>query len=180
MKNPKSSYQIVEKEDYDIKIECRTLTGKRIHFKVSSVSYVSDIENKIFNMIGILPDQQRLIYGSKQLDKGDLCGNIFDQSDKEYKVNLISRLRGGMMHPSSGKGDNHNMTSVDIMISENLKIRLNFTESVSREEVEEKINEYLSSLEGIVDTFKSIESDESSRYKHVLMTEDILRKDERF
>ena len=95
-KNPKSSYQIVEKEDYDIKIECRTLTGKRIHFKVSSVSYVSDIENKIFNMIGTPPDQQRLICGSIQLDKDDLCGNIFDQSDKEYKVNLICRLRGGL------------------------------------------------------------------------------------
>ena len=48
-----------------------------------------------------------------------------------------------------------------------------------QKEVEERIEKYLSSLEGIVDTFEKINPDNSSKYKHVLMSEDILRKDSR-
>ena len=61
-----------------------------------------------------------------------------------------------MMHQSSGKGDNHNMSSVNIMINNNTCFKINFEETISKKEVVERIEKYLSSLEGIVDTFEKI------------------------
>jgi len=178
-KFPKNCYEIVEKENYNIKLKCRTLTGKLLIFDISSVSTVYDIKGNIHKELGTPHDQQRLIFRGIQLEDKQLCANYFEKSDNDYTISLVCRLRGGMMHQSSGKGDNHNMSSVNIMINNNTCFKINFEETISKKDVEERIEKYLSSLEGIVDAFEKINPDNSSKYKHVLMSEDILRKDSR-
>ena len=67
-KFPKNCYEIIEKEDYNIKLKCRTLTGKLLIFDISSVSTVYDIKEKIFQEFGTPHDQQRLIFRGIQIE----------------------------------------------------------------------------------------------------------------
>ncbi|KAI2782343.1 hypothetical protein F4815DRAFT_443340 [Daldinia loculata] len=48
-------------------IKVRTLTGKLISLDVEPTSKIEDVKKKVEEKEGITPDQQRLIYGGKQL-----------------------------------------------------------------------------------------------------------------
>ena len=178
-KFPKSEYIAIKKEKYNIRLCIITLTGSSISLTISSEDTVKDIKEKLFDKEGIPTDQQRLVYNGISMNDSFSCINFFEKIDDIYRIHMILTLRGGMMHPSSGKGDNFNKSRLKIEMSSNNNYIINFNDYISSEIVKKLINEYLDSLEGIVNTFNQIASFENFKFKHILMSEDKLRKDKR-
>jgi len=85
----------------DLQIIVSTLTGRDISIDIDEDSTVLDIKSKIQDQEAIPPEQQRLIFDGKQLEDDLLA--------RDYKIkngsqlHLVLRLRGGMMHISSGR-----------------------------------------------------------------------------
>lgn len=172
-------YKQVEVEDYNISLNVITLTGKSAYINVSSVDKVNDIMEQIYDIFGIPIDQQRIVYNGDQLCRHKLCKNYFEKGEGVYKLRLIPRLRGGMMHPSSGKGENSNTSEVRIEMENNLDLTIDILDNVPSEIVERAIRTSKYSLEEIVNSFKELDIFEDSKFKHVLMSENKLRKDNR-
>ena len=82
--NQHSAFQIIVK----------TLTGKSIEVKVNYSHSIEDLKQMIQDLEGIPPDQQRIIFGGKQLE--DL--NTLDTYGvyPGAVLHLVLRLRGGM------------------------------------------------------------------------------------
>jgi len=85
----------------EIQIIIATLTGKELPISISENSTCGEIKLKIEEAEGIPPEQQRLIFGGRQLED--------HHSARAFKIkngsrlHLVLRLRGGMMHISSGR-----------------------------------------------------------------------------
>lgn len=85
-------------EQSNDKIYVKTLTGKTIAIGIFDEMKFEDFVSLIWYKEGIPPDQMRLCFAGKSVDK-----NIFKKLKKDNTVHLVLRLRGGMYHESSGK-----------------------------------------------------------------------------
>lgn len=80
-----------------------TLTNKQCQITFDLKMTIEDLKNQIYNKLNYQQNQQRIIYAGRQLED--------DRTLEEYKITqnckifVVLKLRGGMMHPSSGKKD---------------------------------------------------------------------------
>jgi len=71
----------------------RTLNGRTITLTVSPSDTVDSLMAKVEERTQIPVDQQRLIYGGKQLEPGRLLSDY--RVDRDSTLHLVLRLRGG-------------------------------------------------------------------------------------
>ena len=84
----------------NVDIFVQTLTGKRILLRVDEECTVYGIKRRIEYFEGIPMDQQRIIFDGKQLEDDRQLSSYGVQENST--LHMVLRLRGGMLHHSSG------------------------------------------------------------------------------
>jgi ubiquitin-large subunit ribosomal protein L40e len=88
-----------------IPVFVKTITGKVIPLSISDDDLIIDIKNKVLDKLGIKPEDQRLLFGGKQLE--DLRTADSYGIGNKHAI-LIERKRSGHLshhaNESDGKG----------------------------------------------------------------------------
>ena len=84
-----------------MQLNVKTLSGKTITLEVEPDEPVERLKAKIQEKEGILPDQQRIIFGGRQLDSMKTLSD-YDINDGST-LNLVLRLRGGLLSAMKGQ-----------------------------------------------------------------------------
>lgn len=102
-------------------VKVKTLTGKVLHIKFIGELTCEELKLLIMVKIGMPVDQQRIIFRGIQLEDNRMLKD-YDIKNEDY-VHLVSRLRGGMFHETSGKNGSYKQlefTIIDIDSDDNL------------------------------------------------------------
>jgi hypothetical protein len=86
-----------------IEIVCVTLTGQKININIDINSKVIELKKNIYKKTDIMLDDQRIVFGGKQLDENNTLASYNIKNGE--KVHLVTRLRGGMFHSTSARAD---------------------------------------------------------------------------
>merc|ERR1711879_525709 len=84
-----------------LKVNFRTMTQRQFSLHLMPHTTIAEVKESVRTEEGIPEDQQRLIYGGKQLEDDRTVGDYSIPDDAV--VHLVLRLRGGMYHPTSGR-----------------------------------------------------------------------------
>ena len=88
-----------------MQIFVRTLTGRTITLNVAGTDRIELIREMIWDSEQVLPSQQRLLYGGKQLEDGKDLGDYSVLG--ESTVYLVLRLCGGGIWPAPGSAQGY-------------------------------------------------------------------------
>jgi hypothetical protein len=98
-------YDEIRQKGGGMRIFVSTLTHKTIYLEVSYEHTIEDLKFMIKQSESIPVPQQRLIYAGKQLEDDKTLADY--RIHKESNLTLVLRLRGGMLHMTSGKAGNY-------------------------------------------------------------------------
>ncbi len=92
----------LDSNENTISVFVKQLTGKMIHLNLNPNEVtVYELMMRICDLEGVPVDQQRIIYGGKQLEHENLLAVYGVQNERTFQ--LVLRLRGGMYNEVSGR-----------------------------------------------------------------------------
>jgi len=81
----------------------KTLTGQTLSLCAEPFDMVGRVKELVQLKTGIIPDEQRLMFGGRQLAEDRTLADYSIKANDT--LHLVLRLRGGMLHVSSGRED---------------------------------------------------------------------------